>query len=253
MNDTLDLEKRPASPLKYLLIGCVGVLVVALVLSVIGGLYVANNWRGWASTAVTAAMTEGINDSELTNEDKAALIARVQTVGDEFEAERLTLEDMQAIGEKLLASPIIPVAAVDGIQRTYIAPSGLTDDEKARARRLNQRLAKGLFDKRITGEDINEVIQPLAKEDNGSAVRITTNGEGTITNFQLSIKDPAQTTDEDLRAFMANAESLLEQKAIADEPFEVDFVAEFDRAIEQAIGRPLPTTDRALDPAPDPQ
>ena len=65
--------------------------------------------------------------------------------------------------------------------------------------------------------------------------------------------DDAEKLDE-LRAYMTNARELLEFKAVPDEPFEIDIIEEFDKVIEEAIGRrivpaPLPPADEQT-PAP---
>lgn len=236
MSDSTDFRPRGTGRTKkILLVGCLSLLILAILLVAVGAVVIRANWRDWTATGISSIMADGIRDTPLSNEDKAALIARVDLITEEFRNEALSLEDLERIGQAFVESPILPVAVVEGVQSAYIRPSALTDEEKASARRLNERLARGLFEKRITPEELEPVLRPLSPDD-GPVVRVDESG-GFSSGVRLRIKPPEQVTADELRAFMANAESLLTQKAIPDEPFEIDFVEEFDRAVEAAIGR----------------
>ena len=248
MNDELDIQERKPGAGKYIAVGCLAVLIVGLIALVIGGVYVANNWKTWASDVTTELMANGIRDTELSLEDQRALIARVELVGEEFKAGALTLEEMQLSGRTLLESPLLTVGVVEGMAKAYIEPSELTDEEKTKAKRLTDRLGRGIYDKRITYEELDGALKPLSKA--GKTIRITSDSEGRTTSVQIDMKPPEQVTADELRQFMANAESLLEQKAIPDEPFEIDVVDEFDKAIEAAVGRRIvPDEAETTEPA----
>ncbi|MEL6798048.1 MAG: hypothetical protein AAFO89_14660, partial [Planctomycetota bacterium] len=179
----------------------------------------------------------------------------VDAMGDEFEAGTLTIEDLTKIGETLETSPLIPIGIVEAMNAVYIKPSDLTDDEKTEAMRLNQRLARGMFEERITPEELEPVLAPIST---GGGAKVTSreSGEGTVGTFRINdLKDPEQITADELRKYMANARSLLEMKAIVDEPFEVDVIEEFDKAIEAAIGRRIVPTaigDESTEETPEP-
>ena len=234
--DDLGFEPRKGGTGRYILIGCLTFVIIGLVGLGVGGWFVASNWKTWAADATTSLMATGIRDTQLTNEQKRELIARIEGMGEEFKADRLTLEDLQKIGQTLQESPVLPVAVVQGMNAAYIGPSGLSDEDKQRAYRINDRIARGVFEERIELEELEPVLEPLSKEGDAN-VRITTNDEGATTGFRMDLKQPEQVTTEELLEYMANAESLLEQKGIPDEPFEVDVIEEFDRVIEDALGR----------------
>ncbi len=248
MDDGMPMDERKSGGAgKYIAIGCLSVVFIAIVGMVITGVWVANNWKTWASDATTTIMANGIRDTELPLEDQRALIARVELVGEEFKSGALTLDEVQLIGETLLESPLLTLGVVEGMSKVYIEPSALTEEEKATAKRLTDRLGRGMYDKRIAPEELEGVLKPLSNEE--QTVQIRRNDEGRVVSFQLDLKPPEQVTADELRAFMAEAESLLEQKAIPDEPFEVDIIEEFDRAIEAAVGRRIvPEGEGAADP-----
>lgn len=238
MDDGMPMEPRKSGGAgKYIAVGCLSVVFLGLLGLLFGGMYVANNWKSWAAPAVTEIMANGIRDTDLTSEQKRELIARVEAMGTEFEAGTLTFEDLTKIGETLETSPLIAVGVVEALNAVYIKPSDLTDDEKAEAMLLNQRLARGMFEDRITPEELEPVLAPLS--DVGSVdVTRTTSDESFAPSFEIkNLKDPEQITADELRAYMAEARSLLEMKAIPDEPFEIDIIEEIDKVIEEAIGR----------------
>jgi hypothetical protein len=238
MDDGIPMEpKKSGGAGKYIAVGCLSMVFLVLIGLLVGGMYVANNWKSWAAPAVTEIMANGIRDTDLTNDQKRELIARVETMGSEFEAGTLTFEDLTKIGEALETSPLIAVGIVEAMNAVYIKPSDLTDVEKTDAIRLNQRLARGIFEDRITPEELEPILAPLSESGNVRVSR-TESDEGMAASFRINdLKDPEQITAEELRAYMVEARSLLEMKAIPDEPFEVDIIEEFDKVIESAIGR----------------
>ncbi|MEO1535507.1 MAG: hypothetical protein AAFS11_08100 [Planctomycetota bacterium] len=255
MDDGIPVEQKSGGAGKYIAVGCLAMVFVVLIALVIGGVFVANNWKSWAAPAITEIMANGIRDTDLTNEQKRELIARVEAMAGEFEAGTLTFEDLQKIGEALETSPLIAVGIVEAMNAVYIRPSDLPDEEKTEAVRLNQRLARGIFEDRITPEELEPVLQPLSS---GDGVQITSSdgSDGSTASFRINdLKDPEQITVEELREYMGNARSLLEMKAIADEPFEIDVIEEFDKVIEAAIGRrivPAEIGDESAEETPEP-
>ncbi|MEL6497254.1 MAG: hypothetical protein AAF937_08330 [Planctomycetota bacterium] len=262
MADEIIPAKRNGGPGKIIAVGCLTVVFIVIILGVIGGVAISTNWpaieaklREWGSSGVTEIMANGIRDTDLTNEQKRELIARVDAMGDEFKAGTLTIDDLKKIGETLETSPLIPIGIVEAMNAVYIKPSDLTDEEKAEAMRLNQRLARGMFEERITPEELEPVLEPISTG-GGASVTSRESGDGEIGTFRINdLKDPEKITADELRQYMANARSLLEQKAIADEPFEIDVVEEFDKVIEEAIGRrivPAQVSDESGEEAPEP-
>lgn len=234
--EDLQTEKKKSGAGKYIAVGCLSVVIVVLIGLAAGGLYVASNWKTWAADGTTAIMTGVIRDTELSADDKRALIARVDLIGEEFKNEAISWEELEGVIQTLVESPILTVAILDGLHMAYFDLSTLTDEEKQQAERITDRLARGLYEERIQMEELEPVLDPIS-ESGAASITITRNGEGTTTGMQLNLKNPEDVTEDELRAFMAAAESLLEQKAIEDEPFDVDVVEEFDKAVEAALGR----------------
>ena len=53
------------------------------------------------------------------------------------------------------------------------------------------------------------------------------------------MRTPQQVTSEDLLKVIENAEKLAEEKALPPEPLNVDIVQEFDRIVEETLGRKI--------------
>lgn len=251
MNDEFQIDPDKSKAGKYIAVGCLSIVIFVVLGGVLGYFAIRSNWpaieaklKAMASDGVTEIMANGIRDTDLTDEDKAALIARIELMGEEFKAERLTFDDIEAIGKVLAESPVLPVGMVAGMNKAYIDSSDLTDDEKSAARRLNDRLARGLYDRRIKPEELQPVLDPIS-EPGKKSMQIERDSDGNPTGLDINLRPPEMVSADDLRAYMAQAESLLEQKAIADEPFEIDLIEEFDKAVESAIGRRLVPDEEA--------
>ncbi|MEO1584684.1 MAG: hypothetical protein AAFR96_08950 [Planctomycetota bacterium] len=237
---------------KFIAVGCLSVVLVVLFSLAVGTAVVISNWpaiearlKAFASGEVTELMANGIRDTDLTPEQKEQLVARIEVMGDEFEEGTLTLDDLTKIGEMLETSPLLAVGIVSAMNKVYIEPSELTREEQSAAMRLNDRLARGIFEKRIDPSELEPVLEPLSNPD-GVQVSSSSGSEGRVGSFRINdLKDPDTITAGELRQYMANAASLLEQKSIADEPFEIDVVEEFDKLIESAIGRRIVPADSA--------
>ncbi len=250
MDDGVTMGPKKSNVGKYIAVGCLGVVFIVLIALVIGGVFVANNWKTWAADTTTTIAAEVIKDSQLSGEDKRALIGRVEMIGEEFKNETISWEEMQTVFEALVESPILTVAVVNELHSDYFEISELSDEEKARAERINDRLTRGLYEERIQLNELQPVLAPISKEGSGN-IEVTTSEDGTTTGLNLNLKPPNEVTADELRAFMTNAESLLEQKAIPDEPFDIDIIEEFDKAIEAAIGRRI-VPDESFGDAPAP-
>ena len=166
------------------LAGCLVVLGLIIVLLIAGGVYVSMNWRGWMADFTVQGTREVLNESDLSEEQKSAIMVHVEDLAADFKAGDVTLEEMAHILEELAESPVIPIAAVYGAQKAYFDESGLTDEEKANADLQMQRLARGVFEKQISMDEMQDAIDEIAVQ----------TGQD-----QWHIREPDVVSDEDLR------------------------------------------------------
>ncbi len=208
--------------------GCGIAVGVIVLLIIIGGIIVACNARKWGANLAEKGLHQAIDQSSLTDAQKSGAKLRITDLATGFKNKDITLEDMGKIVEEMETSPLIPAVVVQVIKDAYIAPSGLTDEEKAEGGLALDRLARGVFEGSISPERAQEIAAPMDKN---------------TSNDQLDLKEPGDVTDDELRQIIADAKAEADAQDIPEEAWDIDFVAELDKLIENALGRPLPSAE----------
>jgi hypothetical protein len=196
--------------LKVLLI----IFGVVLLLCVISGIYVAMHWKGWAADFANVAAQEVIREAGLPENQRDAILSEVKQFGEDFKAGRVTMEELGRVAKAIADSPVLPVAGVQAAQYKYIEPSDMSPDEKAAGVRSLQRFARGVHERKISKEIVDDVIKPVAE--------MKPNG-------RWSIKD--NPTRMELDQFIDNAKARADEAMIPNEPFDLDIADELRKAI----------------------
>lgn len=117
---------------KACLIGCFAVFLVILV--VCGGLgyYLYSNAKNIAIDFAQNVAVEVVRESDLSDEDKDAVIAQIDRVADEYKAGNIDTEQVVKIMEKLVESPLLSLGIIYFIEQQYVNPSELSEEEKMR-------------------------------------------------------------------------------------------------------------------------
>lgn len=217
--------------------GCLIALVIVVVLIAACGVFVAMNWRDWAADLSVQGVEAMLDKSELSEEQRSAIMVKVTDLADEFKDGDVTLEQMKHVGQEIVNGPIIPVAAVYGARKQYIDKSGLSEEEKANADLQMQRLARGVFEKKVSIDELEDAVDQIA-------VRTREN--------QWELRDPKVVDDGDVREMITKITALADEKQIPVEPFQVDIAAEVSEAIDRGLGRLPPEPEPATQPAEQP-
>jgi hypothetical protein len=203
-----------------ILAGCLIALGVALVLLIIAGIYVAMNWKGWTASAMQA-MTQGVvAESGLPQDQRDQIIAEVQKLGDDFKEGKISVQELQSVGKAIVESPLLHLGGVQMAKQKYIEPSTMTAEEKAAANRSLQRFARGVYEKKIPVEAIDEVIKPIT----------TLKADG---RWELKEKPRREELDQ----FVANCRKRAEEAKVPDEAFDLNIAKELKATIHRALGR----------------
>jgi hypothetical protein len=117
-----------------------------------------------------------------------------------------------------MESPLMTTIAASAIERKYVANSGLNDDEKKESRQTLRRFLRGAIDQKIQEDGLDAAMQHVAVADE----------EG---NWQLDEK----VTDEQLRAFFAEAKKEADKANIPEEAEDIDPSDEVKRIIDEAM------------------
>jgi len=219
--DRPDAPREKKSGWSNCLIGCLIVFVIAVVFFVVLGIWVSRNWRDWAATAGAEGVKHVIDASELPQQEKAEINVEVDRVAEEFRAGRMSAEQMGVLMQKLFESPLMTSLVVYGVEKQYLDRSGLSEEEKTEGRRTIRRFMRGVIDQKIDEQSTNSVLDHIGDRDDDG-------------NWQMR----ERVTDEELRAFLAEAKSRADQAEIPDEPEDIDPSDEFKRIIDETLNPP---------------
>lgn len=203
---------------KTCLIGCMGVLAVAVVLAVVVGFWASRHWRGWFAGVGSQVINQMVDSSDLPPQEKVEVKAQVDRLGRAFGEGQISNEQFSAIAKKLVESPLMPSIVVMAVERKYFDRSKLSDEEKAEGRRSLQRFARGVFDDKIKEKGIDEVMAHVADR----------KADG---QWQLR----ADVSDEELRAALSEAKSQADAADIPEAPENVDPSDEIKRIIDESL------------------
>ena len=218
---------------KFILVGCLSVVIAGLLLGGIGGVVVWQNWRNWSADFTTSRLDSALAKIHLPNEEHDALMQRARLLADEFVAKRITPQEFQQLGEALSESELMPMLVAKAMYGGYIAPSTLSDEDKARGQLAFGRLARGFVDEKLVDDDFEAVVAPLSKN---AQYGVQVDGDS---HTGFSFRSPQQVTNEDLLQVIERAEKLAEEKELSPEPLNVDIVEELDRIVEETLGRKI--------------
>jgi hypothetical protein len=203
------------------LIGCLITFFMLLAVIGVGVWWISQNWRDLASSAGSEAIKEGINATELPEQEKEEMAVQVDRVAEAFRAGDLPPEQLGEIFEQIVESPLMTTLVASAIESKYIAGSGLSDKEKDEGRQTLRRFIRGGVDGKISEGGVDDAMQHVA---------IRT-GDG-----QWELRD--QVSDEDLRNFFEAAKDEADAAEIPAEAEDVDPSEEFRRIIDEAMGEP---------------
>lgn len=216
------------------LAGCLIVLAIVVVLLVGAGVFVAMNWKGWAAGGINAVATELINDTNLPEGEKQEVLTLVENLSNEFGEGNLSFEELGMVMQEITTGPIIPASVAAGFDQQYVAPSELSEEEKADARLALDRLARGMAEGKIPQTRLPGIMEPISAPAGQAPVQINT-GEAT-----LNLKAPDDCTADEIRAVIANASAQADEADVPMERYDFDMSDELSRAIRDALGRDLP-------------
>ena len=198
--------------------GCLITTAVLLSLAATGSWFVAQNWRGWAGTVVRGVLEQTLDDTTLPEEEKIQIQEQVDRVVIAFEEGRLTEAQVERMMIDLAESPLAGTVIAFSIERKYFDVSGLSEEEKQEGRTTLQRCVRGWMDGLLTEEDVEAVLSHIGTKD----------AEG---NWDLH----DEVSDEDLRAFLADAKERADTAGVAETVEEVDPSEEIKRIVDAAL------------------
>jgi len=230
--DTWDPDTVPEQKNSGCLKGCLIIGAVMLIVFIVGIWVASQHWRGWASGFARTTLNEMLRQSELPAAEQEQIRSEVERLFTEFEEGRLTQAQVQRLIDELAGSPLSANVIARAIEEQYFDSSSLSDEEKETGRMTLRRCARGVFDRKLSEEDVDAVLGKIG----------TKNPDG-----RWELKETL--TDEELRTFLAEARSRADEAGIPETVEEIDLAVEVKRIIDAVLSPEAPETE---EPMPDP-
>lgn len=209
----------PRSSRTGCLLGCLGALVLCLLLCGGAGIWAYYYVPLMLAQQARNVIVQIVEDSELSPEDKQAVTQQVDRVVEAYRSGQINGEGLMKILEDLADSPLMGSLLIYAMEEQYIDASGLSDEEKQAARRTLERIARGVSEGKIEEVALEEALEPVMESDDDG---------------QSRLKD--QVTDEELRTALSRLKDLADGAGIPDEPYEINIAEEVKRIVDKRLG-----------------
>ncbi|MEW4561682.1 hypothetical protein AB1K70_04105 [Bremerella sp. JC770] len=216
---TVEEPKKSGGGCTTAIIGC---LVVCLVLAGVAcgvGYYVYINIGVMAANLAESQLNGVIDEFDLPEDQKTGMKEQVSRVAQGYRDGDISMEQLGSVAENILESPAFTAVPVEIARSKYIEPSGLSDEEKADAKKQLQRIAQGAFEKKISEDELKAMLDGRIADEQPDG------------NLQFRDNVP----DEDLRELITAAKDLADQKGVGDQNYEIDLAAELKKAVDRAL------------------
>jgi len=223
---TWDAEAAPEQKSNGCLRGCLIAAAIMLLVGALGAWLLTQHWRGLASGFARTTINETLKQSGLPDAEQEEIRGQIERLLVEFQEERLTRAQAELLMDQLADSPLSASVIAFSIEKKYFDESGLSDEEKESGRMTLRRCVRGVFDRDLSDEDVDAVLGTIGtKQPDG--------------NWEL--KDTL--TDEELRAFLAEAKARADAAEIPEIVEEVDPSNEIKRIIDAVLNPEAANSD----------
>ena len=203
-----------------LLVGLIAFILIILA----AGVWAAKNYKVVIASGITAGMNVVINSSDLPEEEKAEVTRIITRLKEGYLTDDITMAELGLVMEAMGSCPALPIGLVIQFEQSYVAPSGLGNEEKEAAGLHLNRLARGLADGRIDWAVIDQLLDPISD----------TKADG-----NKELRPPELVSDNEILQVLVTAKEFADRAEISEELVNVDISDEFLKSVEQALGRPL--------------
>ncbi len=213
-------------------VGCGGLLLVGFIFMGAIGWYITRNAKSFAADMSVVATERILQESGMPKPQREQVVVRVRRIADGFKSGEVTINDLEKFGEKLAEDKaIIAAGLLYFIDSQVLNNSDLDEEQRERAGRALQRVARGVVDDRIELESLKDLVDEFLDPPGPDGDR------------QLK----KNLTSEEVEAIITTATELADEAEVPDEPFEIDIVEHIDTIIDDVMGT---SSDTALPETP---
>jgi hypothetical protein len=205
-----------------IVVGCLGVVLIVMVLCGGGVWWASRNVERLVAMGVRQVIVALVNDSDLPQQEKTEVITQIDRVVDAFAEKKISQAELQQIGEELQKSPVFVVIGAWGLEKIFIEPSGLSDDEKQAAKRTLSRAMRGVMEKKISEQQFTGALPQ-------------TDQAGALGKPPRPRPGNRQVTDAEVRKMIADLKQLADDAGIPDEEIAIDIGDEVKKVVDKAL------------------
>ena len=216
-------EPKKSSGCSGLAIGCLVALGVCVVLCAGVGFYVYSNASTFIIQTARTVTETTLTQNEVPVEEREAILEQFDRVATAYQDGDLTLDETGELLQALAESPIMSVIVFQAVEAKYLGNSGLSEEEIAEAKRTLARLVRAAQEEKLEQSEIEELSRHVLTEPNPE-----TPNTKTLKN---------RMTDEELRAFFAEAKQLMDDKEIPDEMVETKVSDVIRKIVDEQLAK----------------
>lgn len=200
------------------MLGCFSMILISAAVIGGGAWYAASRVPEWSRDAVA----EIVHGSPLTEEDKEQLIAQIDRVLLAYQDGQMDLEQLMELSEHVVRSPVFGAIVAEAAEDKYIAQSGLSDRERAAGRLQLRRVVQGVYEQRITPEQLGPVLDYISRPDPSGQRQLI-----------------AYLDDDQLRAWIDECRRVADQAGVGPGGLNLDIGDEIERLVNAQLNGQL--------------
>lgn len=203
---------------KWIAVGCAVTFFVMLLVMVGIGYWGYRNVDRLAAKVAVTTVRAVVEESPLSPEQQKQLMQRVEDLGDRYAKGEVTAEELAEVAERLAEEESVVTAGLVYVLETQVLDQAEIDEElRGRLKRVTDRLARGVIEDNIDVEELKPLLENIFEE----------TPEGPKVKPDLK--------PEDFGKFLESAEKIADEAEIPDEPYEIDFLEEVDKIIDEVL------------------
>ena len=195
------------------------IICLALVLTC-GGVvtYVYLNFRSLAAGILRGPVMQQLQSADLPAGQKAGITRTIDRLTEDFKNDRLSYQQLAGIFERLGRGPFFVLVEMESARGQCLGACQPAGDERGRMARAFQRLGRGVVEGSVTPQRVEEALAliQMTDSDNHRA-------------FKPNI------TAREARLFVDRIRQDADQAGVPDEPYQVDFAGQFQRAVDAVL------------------
>jgi hypothetical protein len=176
-------------------------------------------------------MTQMVHQSNLPEAQKKSLSNNLEYLADGLEEGEIGVQQVVNLNRQLAQDGFYQLLFVEIAEHHALTELELTEQEQAETRRTFERFQRGLVEETISMDTAERIASPLASTDEGGKPEVK-----------------QQVTKEQLRAFIDEMKSAVDQAGVPDEPYQVDLAGRLDRIFEDVLGKTPATRPATTNP-----